>query len=88
MLTTIRTEQHRQHFPEGELYGGQLVRPFECPERWDYITERLIQQGHTDMHDPSVDDASTLGIAAQIHTSAYLTFLQQAWPAWLSLIHI
>ena len=30
-MRIIYSEDHRKHFPKGELYGGKLVRPFECP---------------------------------------------------------
>ena len=27
-MRVICSEDHRKHFPKGELYGGELVRPF------------------------------------------------------------
>lgn len=33
----VASTVHRRHRPRGELYCGELVAPFECPERWDHI---------------------------------------------------
>ena len=51
-MKVTSSEQHRLHFPKGELCGGEFVRPFECPERWDYIVERLRDQGFDQFHEP------------------------------------
>ena len=44
-MKTIASAQHKLHFPKGELSGGELVRPYECPERWDYIVKALSDAG-------------------------------------------
>ena len=79
MFTTIRSTDHKLHFPEGELAGGKLVRPYECPERWDYICNSLTDAGHTDMRSPDTLDMS---VVQQIHTAPYLHFLEHAWSEW------
>ena len=48
-MKIVRGEDHRLHFPEGELCGGELVRPYDCPERWDHIMQRLPDQGLRDV---------------------------------------
>lgn len=79
MFTTICSEEHKHHFPKGELFGGQLVRPFECPERWGFIHDRLTAQGHTQFVSPaSVAD----GLIGDVHTSDYIEFLKTAWHDW------
>ena len=40
-MRVILSDDHRSHFPAGELYDGALVRPFECPERWDHVVAAL-----------------------------------------------
>ena len=79
MFTTIRSTDHKLHFPEGELAGGKLVRPYECPERWDYICNSLTDAGHTDFRSPDTLDMS---VVQQIHTAPYLHFLEHAWSEW------
>ena len=80
-MKTVCSEQHRLHFPVGELAGGQLVRPYECPERWDYVMQSLRENGYTAFIEPETLDMDTVG---QIHASAYLQFLQTAWSQWQS----
>lgn len=79
MFTTISSTDHRLHFPAGELAGGQLVRPYECPERWDYIHSSLKLAGHTDLREP---DAINMSLVEKIHSPQYLEFLQSAWSEW------
>ncbi len=78
-MKVICNEDHRLHFPKGELAGGQLVRPYECPERWDQIMESLRQQGFTDLSPPNPPDMDNV---RQIHAADYLAFLETAWDQW------
>lgn len=78
-MQTVLSQQHKLHFPKGELAGGQLVRPYECPERWDYIVQRLDQVGLTERYEPKPLD---LSVVKQVHTPAFVRFLSEAWDAW------
>ena len=78
-MQTVLSDQHQLHFPKGELAGGQLVRPYECPERWDYIVRRLDQVGLSDRIEPTALD---LSLVEQVHTPAFLQFLSEAWDQW------
>ena len=78
-MITIRSTDHRQHFPKAELAGGELVRPYECPERWDIIIAALKQNGHRDMRSPDALDMHTV---TRIHSEDFLVFLQNAWSLW------
>ena len=78
-MKTVRSEQHRLHFPKGELYGGQLVRPFECPERWDYVIEQLQARGYKEFVDPIAFD---IELAQRVHAPDFLEFLASAWDEW------
>jgi len=75
----VRSDAHRAHFPAGEIYMGELVRPFECPERWDYIVAALVEAGLTDVVEPEAVEESVLH---GVHETAYLDFLQSAWARW------
>ena len=81
-MKIVRSEKHRLHFPKGELYGGELVRPFECPERWDYVMTRLSERGYDDVYtadDPDVD------LLQAVHAPDFLEFLETAWTEWEAL---
>jgi len=78
-MKVFRSEKHSLHFPKGELSGGVFVRPFECPERWDYTSQSLAKNGYTDIADPNTLDMDLLG---NIHSADYLRFLQEAWSLW------
>ena len=78
-MKIICSEDHRKHFPKGELFGGELVRPFECPERWEHIVNRLKACGFEDFAEPDALDWTPVN---KIHDAAYLEFLRNAWALW------
>ena len=78
-MKIYRSEKHKLHFPQGELYGGELVRPFECPERWDYVMDRLTEQGYEEFLDPGGFD---IDLVQKIHSPDFLEFLQTCWDDW------
>ncbi|MEL6422826.1 MAG: histone deacetylase family protein, partial [Pseudomonadota bacterium] len=80
-MKIVRSEDHRAHFPEGELYGGKFVRPFECPERWDYVVQSLDHAGLTDVVAPEPFDRA---IALAVHDATYVDFLETAWDEWVA----
>jgi acetoin utilization deacetylase AcuC-like enzyme len=80
-MKVIGSEDHRLHFPRSELYGGEFVVPFERPERWDMICERLKTQGFTDIMAPQPLDMAPV---KAIHAPEFLKFLETAWDMWES----
>lgn len=79
-MITIKSDRHKLHFPKGELAGGELVRPYECPERWDYIHDELLRRGFQDLRDPDTLDFDAVN---KVHDASYLRFLSEAWEQWL-----
>lgn len=75
----VRSETHRLHFPDGELYGGRFVRPFECPERWDHIVAALDEAAFGAPVSPDPVDLDAIG---RVHAADYLSFLESAWDDW------
>lgn len=73
------SEQHRLHFPQAELSGGQFVTPFERPSRVEYILNRLRTQKLTDIHAPGDPDMAPV---QALLDPGYLTFLETAWDDW------
>ena len=83
-MKLARSDAHRVHFPKGELYDGELVRPFECPERVDYINDALSAAELTDDLDVhAVEDE----LLEQVHDAGYVEFLRTAWVEWTALGH-
>ena len=78
-MRTVLSEEHREHFPRGELYGGELVVPFERPVRWDIIVEQLEAVGMLDAIDP---DPLNMVTVQKVHDARFLRFLATAWDMW------
>ena len=75
-MKIISSEDHRKHFPKGELFGGEFVRPFECPERWEHIVHRLKVCGLRILPRPIPWTGRPV---RKIHTGPFLEFLENAW---------
>ncbi len=73
------SEEHRRHFPQAELSGGQFVTPYERPSRVEYVLARLKDRGMSDIAAPEPVDMAAI---ARIHDAAFLGFLQTAWAEW------
>ncbi|GJL83341.1 MAG: acetylpolyamine amidohydrolase [marine bacterium B5-7] len=78
-MKIVLSEDHRLHFPKGELCGGEMVRPFECPERWDYVLGELRSRGFKDTIAP---DEIDLELVRKVHDAEFVEFLEQAWTDW------
>ncbi len=79
-MKIVFSEEHRKHFPQGEMSGGEMVTPFERPSRMEYILRELKARGMTDIITPAKLD---LKAVAKVHDEGYLTFLRGAWKDWL-----
>ncbi len=78
-MKTFFSEDHRLHFPQGELSGGELVTPFERPSRVEYVLRRLRERGLTDIADPGPVD---MGPVRGLMDADFLAFLETAWDEW------
>ena len=78
-MRVIYSEEHRLHFPQAELSGGQFVTPFERPSRVEYVLNRLRERKLTDIVPPDKVDMTPV---AALLDPGYLTFLQTAWGDW------
>jgi len=79
-MEIILSKDHLAHFPKGEIYDGQLVRPFECPERWDHIVNSLNKNGFQTQIKPNALDTKKL---TAVHEEKYVSFLQDCWDEWI-----
>ncbi len=73
------SEDHRKHFPQAELYGGEFVTPFERPSRAEYVLARLKDRGLSDIVPPGAPDRAAITAMCD---AGYLAFLETAWAEW------
>lgn len=73
------SEDHRLHFPQAELAGGQFVTPFERPSRVEYILRRLRERGFAAPLDPGPCDMAPV---RALMDAGFLDFLAAAWEEW------
>jgi acetoin utilization deacetylase AcuC-like enzyme len=78
-MITVYSADHRLRNARTELHGGELVPPFECPERAQYVLDRVVAERLGEVVAPQA-----FGVApvARVHDAAYLTFLAGAWAEW------
>jgi acetoin utilization deacetylase AcuC-like enzyme len=80
-MITIYTADHRLRNAQTELHGGQLVRPFECPERAQYVLDRVVSEKLGEIIGPA---AFGLAPAHRVHDARYIEFLGSAWTDWVA----
>ena len=78
-MKTAFHEDHRLRNSKTELYGGQLVTPFECPERMDYVLQQIKETKLGEIITPT--DFSIDRIL-RIHSPEYCEFLECCWEEW------
>ncbi|NAZ36156.1 histone deacetylase family protein [Rubellimicrobium sp. CFH 75288] len=78
-MQTFFSEDHRYHFPQAELSGGQFVTPYERPSRVEFVLSRLKERGLGDIVAPPGAD---LKPARRILDEGFLRFLETAWDEW------
>ena len=80
-MITVYSQQHVLRHPRTELSGGELVRPHECPERAQFVLDRVREVRLGDIIAPlSFDSAALL----RVHDAQYLEFLEHAWGDWVA----
>ncbi|MGB5707376.1 MAG: histone deacetylase family protein [Arenicellales bacterium] len=78
-MLTVYSPDHELRNAKTELYGGQLVPPFECPERVQYVLDRVNEVGLGEVIAP--EDFSIDPIY-RIHDPGFIEFLQGCWAEW------
>lgn len=78
-MITVYSEEHRKRDAKTELYGGQLIRPFERPSRMDFIVNRIRETGLGEIVAPR---EFGLDPVLRIHDADYVSFLETAWDEW------
>jgi len=78
-MKTIYSEEHKLRDSKTELYGGQLVPPFECPVRAEYVIQEVEHRQLGDIILPQRFDRSRI---LRVHDADYLDFLETCWDDW------
>lgn len=78
-MKTVYTDRHKLRDAKTELFGGELVPPFECPVRAEHILTRLTERKLGEVIAPR--DHGMDPIRA-IHDVDYLAFLESCWADW------
>ncbi|HLF21306.1 MAG TPA: histone deacetylase family protein [Aestuariivirga sp.] len=79
-MRIIHSDEHRTHFAQGEIYGGEFVTPFERPARVEYILRELKTRKMTDIVAPGPLDMRKV---RKVHDKGFLEFLENAWSEWV-----
>jgi len=78
-MQTVYTDKHKLRDARTELFGGELVAPFECPVRAEYVLQRVNEVGLGAVHAP---DEFGLEQILRVHDAAFIDFLQTCWQKW------
>lgn len=81
-MLTVFSEKHALRNSRTELYGGQLVPPFESPVRVEYVLDRLKQ---VDLGEIIAPDEFGIDPVRRIHDSGFIQFLEHCWTQWQAL---
>ncbi len=80
-MITVFSPDHVLRSARTELYGGELVRPHESPERAQIVLERVQAQRLGQVIAPASFGAAPL---LRVHDPEYLEFLAHAWGEWVA----
>ena len=78
-MLTVFSDKHALHDAKTELYGGELVPPFECPVRAEHILERVKDVSLGDVIAP---ENFSIDAVTRIHDAEFIHFLETCWDQW------
>ncbi|MCP4768474.1 MAG: histone deacetylase family protein [Gammaproteobacteria bacterium] len=81
-MLTVFSEKHALRDSKTELYGGELVPPFECPIRAEHILQRVKEVSLGEIIAPDSFDIEAL---TRIHDPTFLHFLETCWQEWVAV---
>ena len=80
-MITVFSPDHVLRSPRTELYGGELVRPHESPERAQIVLERVQAERLGEVIAPAKFGSAPL---LRVHDADYVAFLEHAWRDWVA----
>lgn len=78
-MKAVYSPKHAKRQPETELDGGQLVKPYDKPERAEFVRKAVADCEFIEWIAPK---EFPLTLAERVHDADYLAFLQTAWTQW------
>jgi acetoin utilization deacetylase AcuC-like enzyme len=84
LMKTFYSERHRLRDAKTELYGGQLVAPFERPSRAEMVLNAVLESGPGEVIAPG---SFSLESVLAVHDADFVAFLQTAWDEWQAVGH-
>jgi len=81
-MLTVFSEKHALRDAKTELYGGELVPPFECPQRAEHILQRVKDVSLGEIIAPESFDIDAL---TRVHDPAFIHFLETCWEEWTAV---
>ena len=78
-MLTVFSDKHALRDSRTELYGGELVPPFECPVRAEYVLQRVRDVGLGEIVAPTSFDIEAV---TRIHDPSFIRFLETCWSDW------
>ena len=78
-MKTVYSERHRLRDAKTELYGGQLVQPFERPSRAEMILEAVQTANLGAVEEPMEHGLEPV---LRVHDADFVNFLENAWNEW------
>ncbi len=81
-MLTVFSPDHALRDAKTELSGGELVAPYECPARVEYVLEQIRQVGLGDVIPP---DVISLDPVLRVHDPLYIEFLRSCWSRWRAI---
>ncbi len=78
-MITVYTPEHRLRNAHTELHRGELVAPFESPQRAHYVVDRVRSERLGEVIAPLSFGRAPL---TRVHDASYIEFLASAWSEW------
>ena len=80
-MKTVYSKKHALRNSLTELSGGELVKPFDSPERIKFILDEISKRKLGPIFDATNQD---LDIIYKVHEKSYVKFLETAWSEWIN----
>ncbi len=78
-MRTVYSDKHKLRDAKVEIYGGEIVAPFECPRRVEIILERLRSERLGEVIEPN---AYGLDPVLAVHDAGFVSFLKTCTADW------
>ena len=78
-MKTVYTDKHKLRDANTELHFGELVAPFECPVRAEFVLQRVNEVALGEVLEPA---AFGLEQILRVHDAGFIEFLQACWEEW------